>query len=257
LIDIKIYFGKKSSINNMIKKNETVSIGWCDNGLTDGKFTEGLMTAVLAGANNGMPINSSLRVQGNQISRQRQALFDHWADTVKTDWLLWVDSDIVLTLEAMKKLWETADKKDKPVVSGIYFISKENEGSLMRPFPVIFNDVSEYQIEYIHPLPNDEVVKCDSAGFGFVLMHKSIIPKLRKKYNNESLFLEKAGTGENFVGEDIIFFRKLKSCGIPLYAHTGAIVKHMKRFSLDYEYYYMYWTSDMIKELEEKNTPSK
>ncbi len=26
----------------MIKKNETVAIGWCDNGVTDGKFTEGL-----------------------------------------------------------------------------------------------------------------------------------------------------------------------------------------------------------------------
>jgi len=29
----------------MIKKNETVSIGWCDNGITDGAFTEGLMSA--------------------------------------------------------------------------------------------------------------------------------------------------------------------------------------------------------------------
>ncbi len=27
----------------MIKPNETVSIGWCDNGTTDGKFTEGLV----------------------------------------------------------------------------------------------------------------------------------------------------------------------------------------------------------------------
>ncbi len=34
-----------------------------------------------------------------------------------------------------------------PVVSGVYFISKENEGSLMKPFPVLFNDVSEYQIQ--------------------------------------------------------------------------------------------------------------
>lgn len=31
----------------MIGKSDTVAIGWCDNGTTDGKFTEGLMTAVL------------------------------------------------------------------------------------------------------------------------------------------------------------------------------------------------------------------
>jgi len=33
----------------MIKKNETVSIGWCDNGITDGAFTEGLMSAIFYG----------------------------------------------------------------------------------------------------------------------------------------------------------------------------------------------------------------
>jgi hypothetical protein len=36
----------------------------------------------------------------------------------------------------MAKLWKAADKINKPVVSGVYFISKENEGSLMKPFPV-------------------------------------------------------------------------------------------------------------------------
>ena len=59
----------------MIGKTDTVAIGWCDNGTTDGKFTEGLMTAVLAGPGNGMSIHTSIRVQGNQIGRQRQVLF--------------------------------------------------------------------------------------------------------------------------------------------------------------------------------------
>jgi hypothetical protein len=35
----------------MIGKKETVSIAWCDNGMVDGKFAEGLMTAVIAGGN--------------------------------------------------------------------------------------------------------------------------------------------------------------------------------------------------------------
>jgi len=180
----------------MIGKSDTVAIGWCDNGTTDGKFTEGLMTAVLAGPANGMPIHTSIRVQGNQIGRQRQVLFDHWADKIKTDWLLWVDSDIVLSLDAMAKLWKTADKIGKPVVSGVYFISKENEGSLMKPFPVLFNDVSEYQIQYIHPLPEDEVIQIDNAGFGFVLMHKSIVPKLREAHPGKGMFTE-TGDGDD------------------------------------------------------------
>ena len=238
----------------MIGPKETVAIGWCDNGLTDGKFTEGLMSAVITGGANGMPITTSMRVQGNQIGRQRQVMWDHWANTVKTDWLLWVDSDIVLTPEVMQKLWKTADKNLRPVVSGVYFISKENEGALMKPYPVLFNDVDEYTIQYVHPLPNNEVIKCDSAGFGLVLMHKSIIPKMREAHPNQSMFMETSGgeDDDKFIGEDIVFFRKMKAAGIPLHAHTGALVKHMKRFSLDYEYYGMYWTMEHYKKLAQE-----
>jgi predicted glycosyltransferase involved in capsule biosynthesis len=233
----------------MIRPNETVALGWCDNGTTDGKFTEGLTTAIIAGAPNGMIINTSIRVQGNQIGRQRQVLFDHWADKLKTDWLLWVDSDIVLNLDSMKLLWQTADKINKPVVSGVYFISKENEGTLMRPFPVLFDNVSEFQIKYHHPLPENQVLKVDCAGFGFVLMHKSIVPKMREANPGKGMFMETGdGQDDHFIGEDIIFFRRMAKAGIPLHAHTGAIVKHMKRFSLDYDYYALYWANEHLKE---------
>jgi hypothetical protein len=71
---------------------------------------------------------------------------------------------------------------------------------------------------------------------------------MREKHPNQSMFMETAGsTDDEFIGEDIIFFRKMKQAGIPLHAHTGARVKHMKRFSLDYDYYSMYWTMDSIQ----------
>jgi hypothetical protein len=131
---------------------ETLSIGWCDNGLTDGKFTEGLVYTILQAPSRGMMVNNAMRVQGNQIGRQRQNLFDKWADDVKTDWLLWVDSDIVLTIDVLKKLWDTADKVARPVVCGIYFISKESEQSVMMPMPAIFlENGNEHQIQYVHP----------------------------------------------------------------------------------------------------------
>lgn len=241
----------------MIQRNETVAIGWCDNGTTDGKFTEGLMTALISGGANGMPIHTSMRVQGNQIGRQRQVLFDHWADKLRTDWLLWVDSDIVLNLDAMSKLWKSVDKVSRPVVSGVYFISKENEGSLMRPYPCLFDDVDKYKIAYKHPLPPNQIIKIDNAGFGFVLMHKSIIPKLREANPGKGMFLETGdGDDDHFVGEDIIFFRRMRAAGIPLHAHTGALVKHMKRFSLDIDYYSLYWSHEALKEQLRKEQPN-
>jgi len=233
----------------MIKKDETVSIGWCDNGMTDGKFTEGLLAVVLAGPEFGMPISTSIRVQGNQIARQRQALLDHWYDLTKTDWLLWIDSDVVINLDIWKLLHDTADSKTHPMVSGIYFISKNTNGSLPIPMPVIFDDVDEYTVKYHHPLPVNEVLKIDMAGMGLVIMHRSVVTKLREKYGTEvSFFAENDQKNDKFVGEDISFFRKCKALEIPLYAHTGAIAKHMKTTTWDYDYYSLYWSMQLLKE---------
>jgi hypothetical protein len=98
-------------------------------------------------------------------------------------------------------------------------------------------------------LPQDEVIKIDNAGFGFVLMHKSIISKLREAHPGKGMFMETGdGDDDHFIGEDIIFFRRMKAAGIPLHAHTGATVKHMKRFSLDMDYYSLYWSNEYLKD---------
>ena len=222
--------------------NELISIGWCDNGLVDGKFAEGLMYTTITAPTRKLPIGNAIRVQGNQIGRQRQALLDMWYDKVKTEWLLWVDSDIVLTLDVLEMLWKVADKNTKPVVSGVYFISKQMESSLMQPMPALFNETdNEFTIQYIHPLPANEIVKVDCAGLGLTLMHRSVVPKLRAISPEYSVFAEQENLGEKYVGEDIVFFRNLKKAGVDVYAHTGARVKHMKRFAYDDNYYALYW----------------
>jgi len=238
---------------------ETLSIGWCDNGLTDGKFTEGLMYTTITAPTRNIGIHNAVRVQGNQIGRQRQALFDMWADSIKTDWLLWVDSDIVLTLDILELLWNTADKIARPVVSGVYFISKQMESSLMQPMPALFDEgENEHQIKYKHPLPKDQVIQVDCAGLGLTLMHKSVVPILRQKFPDQSMFAEIENVGEKFVGEDIVFFRKLKAAGVPVHAHTGAIAKHMKRFAYDENFYALYWqAAAQASEVQNGNPTSK
>lgn len=239
---------------------ETLSIGWCDNGTTDGKFTEGLLYTTLMAPKLGMAVNNAMRVQGNQIARQRMDLFNLWADYVQTDWLLWLDSDVVLTKEILKQLWDAADKISRPVVSGVYFVSKEMESPLMMPMPAVFMDApdrGEYQLDFVHPLPVNQIIKADSAGFGLVLMHKSIIKQMRDKFQDQSLFAEKDLGGDKFIGEDIIFFRKMKEAGIPLHVHTGALAQHIKRFSFDVSYYGLFWSEvkrqNELKEKEESD----
>lgn len=236
----------------MHSKNETVALGWCDNGMVDGKFAEGLFFTYIHHRNL---IADGIRAQGNQIGRQRQVLIDEWYKQNNTDWLLWVDSDIVLTPQVFQMLWDVADKATKPVVTGVYFISKENEQSMMAPFPCLFMDTDdEHNIAYVHPLPANEVIRVDSAGMGLVLMHRSVVTKLKEKFPDQSVFAEVPGIGVKFISEDIVFFRKLKEAGVPVHAHTGARVKHMKRFALDENYYHNYWQIHaLVMEERKKN----
>jgi hypothetical protein len=57
---------------------------------------------------------------------------------------------------------------------------------------------------------------------------------------------------DEFIGEDIQFFMAMKEAGVPLYAHTGAAVQHMKRFAFDIEFYKLYWVTHMVAGEKEK-----
>ena len=234
----------------MINTNkETLTIVWCDNGNTDGKFTEGLLNTVIQARLVGIDIHAVARSFGNQIARQRQAVFDNWEDGIKTDWLLWVDSDIVLTIESLKRLLQAGDKDSVKIVSGLYFVSPEPEKSLMMPIPCAYNFTNNMEgMEHLTNLPNDQIIKIDVAGMGLILMHKSIIEPIRKVSENNFAFAEKTFAGSKFVGEDVSFFINVRKAGIQPYLHTGATADHIKRFTFDINYHNFYW--------KHKNTPS-
>lgn len=241
----------------MSKDKGQIMLLWCDNGTVDGKFAEGLVYSVLT---SGLPIASASRTQGNQIGRQREAALNLWHKETDFEWALWVDSDIVLTNDVLQKVWESAHQHLRPAISGTYFISKENERSLMQPFPSLFmaHPEDKYVMQYVHPLPADQLIKVDYAGFGFFLMHRNVADKMRQVHGDKALFMETSdGNDDKFIGEDIQFFMKMKEAGIPLHAHTGATVKHMKRFSYDYDYYKLFWITHIVADQTEKKEGSK
>jgi hypothetical protein len=226
-----------------MNSNETIVVGWCDNGTTEGSFTESVSSLMLRREEYKIPITGLMRVLGNQIARQRQVLFDKWANETDADWILWIDSDIRFNLEHVQKIINSCDKDERPIVSGVYFISKSPEKTIMQPMPCIFYSTEkENVLNFVHPLPKDNLIEIDSCGMGFVIMHRQIIDKLKLISPNESFFAEKNATNDNdFVGEDIAFFNKINKAKIPVYADTSILLDHMKKFSLDINYYNMYW----------------
>jgi hypothetical protein len=85
-------------------------------------------------------------------------------------------------------------------------------------------------------MPENKLIKIGASGMGFVLMHRSIVDRIREVLPDAPLFTE-VGVGNTFMGEDIYFYAVCDKAEIPVYCHTGAVVPHMKRFSFDEHYY--------------------
>ena len=218
-------------------EQESVAIAWCDNGNVDGLFTQGICDVLLK---SGIKFGTALRSNGNQIARQREVLINYWYDQTDYEWLLWVDSDVVVSEAGFLKLWNHKDKDERPMVTGVYFTSNEPETPLMDPRPTIFNfakrDDGGIGLLKIHPMPKDKFIKVDAAGMGYILMHRSVVKRLRDKFEGQRLFAEQ-GKGDGFIGEDIYFFSLCAQAGIPLWCDTSVTAPHMKRFSFDVHYY--------------------
>jgi hypothetical protein len=218
-------------------EKDSIAMAWCDNGMVDGKFMQGVTDVMLK---SGVKFDTSLRSGGNQIARQRQSLFDYWADKTTYEWLLWVDSDVVITPETFKLLWNNRDAEKRPLVTGVYFTTDTPEQPLMIPMPTVFSFTNKgdgsFGLSRVHPLPKNQLIKVDAAGFGFLLMHRSVIDKVRAVAPEGQVFME-MGRGTKFIGEDIFFFALCDKAEVPVYCHTAATAPHMKRFSFDEHYY--------------------
>jgi len=226
-----------------MSKKDSIALVWCDNGMVDGKFMQGVADVMLK---SGVEFGSTLRSQGNQIARQRQTVIDYWYDKTDYEWLLWVDSDVVIGPEKFKLLWDNKDAKERPMITGIYFTTDNPEEPLMVPMPTVYSFANDgegnFKIARVHPLPENKLIKVDAAGMGFIIMHRSIVPKIREIAPDGQVFME-MGRGTKFIGEDIFFFALCDKAEIPVYAHTGATAPHMKRFSFDEHYYKAFFGS--------------
>lgn len=215
---------------------ETLTIAWCDNGMVDGKFMQGVTDVML---HSGVKVATTLRSQGNQIGRQREIIVKAWYEQNKSDWILWVDSDVVISPDTFRKLWDKRDAVEKPLLTGVYFTTDTPEEPLMVPSPTVFEFVvngNEVGIKRLHPLPRDKFIQVGAAGMGFVLMHRSVITRILEVKPNTPIFTE-VGVNKSFMGEDIFFFALCNEAEIPVWCDTSALVPHMKRFSFDVNYY--------------------
>ena len=132
-----------------------------------------------------------------------------WRETRGQD-LLFIDSDMVFTLEDVKKIEEHL--KDKDVVTGLYPMGVKGYP------PAIFNRKDGI---FDLALPQDKIFEVDACGAGFLGISKRVV--LESPFTR---FVNEA-TG-NMLGEDMAFCVKVKEAGYKIFCDPTVRLGHIK-----------------------------
>jgi len=130
------------------------------------------------------------------------------------DYLFSLEQDVIPPKETLNKLI----KHNKKVISGIYFVRNPIQGQI-KLIPLAYKEIpSEEELPSMRPLNDMELdsnslMKIVSCGLGCVLIHRSILEKIKFRY-------------ENKVFDDRFFCIDLYKQKIPIYADTSIKCKH-------------------------------
>jgi len=147
------------------------------------------------------------------LLNQREKLIEE-AKLINSDYVLWLDSDMVLpSTTAIRLLEHNQD------IVGCNYLKRT------KPLkPVAYKNIGDW--DSFLPLTIEEnLVEVEGVGMGCILMKTEIFNKIRKPYF-EFTYNEKS---DDWLGEDFNLLKKLREVGYKVYIDTllSSEIKHM------------------------------
>lgn len=176
------------------------------------------------------------------IVEARNKVAATFLDTRHSDWLWWTDTDMGWGDDALEILVESADPKERPIVGGLCFMRKEigldgMGGMRAIPAPTVFhwhvnpNGVGGYKSDFTYP--KDTLIRCDATGSAFILIHRSVLARMRDEYGDTWYSPVRNPTDGSIMSEDLSFCARAVMLDIPVHINTAAKTSHLKEEHLD------------------------
>lgn len=178
---------------------------------------------------------------GGLIEARNQAVHEFLEDYPEAEWLWWLDSDMGFQPDALELLLAAADPVERPIVGGLCFAQREDEpdgmgGWRTQPTPTIYDwitvgDQSGYAVRWDYPL--DTVTRCHATGSACILIHRSVLEKMRDAFTSGEIRpawydrLPNPSTQQLF-SEDLSFCARAGALGFPVYVDTRVKTSHYK-----------------------------
>jgi glycosyltransferase involved in cell wall biosynthesis len=150
---------------------------------------------------------------GYRIDQIRN-LIAHWS--IRYDYTLWIDSDIIVPNDALVKMI----KANKDVISGCYIQRIPNKETLELFRKNGLGGVSPIPVSDLSP---PRLVQIDACGFGCVLTKGDVLRKMEKNHFHYTIALDHSQT----ISEDVYFCKKATDLGFEIWADTSIICPHI------------------------------
>jgi len=194
-----------------------------------------------AGLFDGARPYISWQSRTNGLVDARNSVAAEFLDNSDGDWLMWVDTDMGWPAEAVHRLLAVADKDERPVVGGLCFsyrpspVEQPHHGRVHVALPTIYVWVEGGVQPYLD-YPVNTVVRCDATGCAFILVHRSVLERIRERDGDN--WYTQVPNGDGTLGEDLSFCRRLTELEVPLYVDTSVKTCHQKTLYVDESYFW-------------------
>lgn len=183
----------------------------------------------------------------NSLVEGRNLAVQHFLDTTDSGWLFFVDTDMGFRADDLERLLVAADPVARPVVGGLCFSMKHmgsdgRWGQRVMPVPTLFMFAKNpgqgvgFANRFIYP--PEAMVQVAGTGAAFILIHRSVLKRIRDTYGDAWFDFVRYGDGAQ-VSEDLSFCWRVNATGFPIFVNTGVKVTHHKELWLDEADYHM------------------
>ena len=216
-------------------KNETISVGWIDGGLIHSGFAANLSAIIL---NYPDKIKNVCVASGPYLSFNRNRMVSLFLET-DTDWLLSLDSDVCLSLEAFEQLMNSADSETRPIVGGKYYIPFDDGRMVVASAQEVVDKTNHLASgQWLSPekANSKEVVDgLHSVGIGLCLIHKDVFRAIATLTEDRfQWFQDEWREGiSTWSSDDMHFWEKCRALGLNIAINTAVTSEHIKTFRLN------------------------
>jgi GT2 family glycosyltransferase len=179
-----------------------------------------------------------IRCDSGGLVEARNLAVQRFLDETEHEWLWFIDTDMGFLPDVVDRLLAAADAAERPVVGALCFGLREMAydgygGRRVTPVPTLFMPATTPEghtgFTTRWRFPEDTLVQVAGTGAACLLIHRSVLEKVRAEHGDGWFDSVRYGDGRP-VSEDLSFCARLGRLGVPVFVHTGVKTTHHKQF---------------------------